>query len=245
MDLGLKGKVALVMGSSQGLGHAIAAELCKEGAKVVLCARNEKTLADAASKMGAAFSVAADLSKPDEGARAVDEVLRKFGRIDIVVTNTGGPPKGDFQEITAEKWQTGFQGLWMSAVDSIQKALPSMRKNKWGRIIMITSAAAKEPMPHLTVSNGLRAGLIGLAKSLCHEVAVDGVTVNVLLPGYTRTERLLELGIAEDKITGMIPARRLGEPEELAAMTAFLASDRAAYVTGQAIAIDGGYLKSH
>lgn len=245
MDLGIKGKVALVTGSSQGLGHAIAAELCKEGAKVVLCARNEATLARVASQMGAAFTVTADLSRPGEGARAVAEVIKKFGRIDILVSNTGGPPKGQFQEVTPEKWQEGFQGLWMSAVDSIQKALPSMRQNKWGRILLITSAAAKEPMPHLTVSNGLRAGLIGLAKSLCHEVAVDGVTVNVLLPGYTRTERLMELGIAEDKILSQIPARRLGEPDELAALTTFLASDRAAYITGQAIAIDGGYLRSH
>jgi 3-oxoacyl-[acyl-carrier protein] reductase len=242
MDLGIKGKGALVMGASAGIGRAIAAVLAREGAKVAICARDEGRLKEAQAATKAAAHVVCDLSRPGAGAQAVKEAASKLGAdIEILVANTGGPPKGQFHEISPEAWQTGFQGLWMSAVDSIQAALPGMKAKKWGRILLVTSVAAKEPMAGLTVSNGLRAGLLGLAKSLSHEVASHGVTINALLPGFTRTERLKELGIAEEKMTGQIPARRLADPEELGALTAFLASQHAGYVTGQAITIDGGY----
>lgn len=243
MDLGLKGKRALVMGSSMGLGRAIAQTLSDEGAVVALCARNEERLKKAAKEMNAAAAIAVDLSKPLAGAKLVEDVIAKFGGIDILVTNTGGPPAGKFMDTSAEAWQVGFQGLWMSAADAIRAALPSMQKQKWGRILLVTSIAAKEPLGGLTVSNGLRAGLLGLTKSLSQEIAADGVTINALLPGYTKTERLEELGVSDEKIANQIPARRLGRPDELAALTAFLASNHSGYITGQAIAVDGGYLR--
>ena len=244
MDLRIKGKRALVMGASSGLGQAIARSLISEGAKVAICGRDEKKLQQAASKMGAALAVPCDLSQVGAAKTLVQTVLSQFDGIDILICNTGGPPKGNFSDITPEQWQVGFQGLWMSTVDSIQGVLPGMKSRKWGRILLVTSVAAKEAMDQLTISNGLRAGLLGLTKSLSHEIAMDGITINALLPGYTRTERLKQLGISEEKMTAAIPAKRLGEPEEFAALATFMASDQAAYITGQAIACDGGCMKS-
>jgi len=243
MDLGLKGKRALVMGASSGLGFAIAAELAKEGATVCLVSRSEERLKEAMAKTGAKHFVTGDTSKPGAGREIVEKAIRAMGGVDILVTNTGGPPKGSFLELTASQWQEGFQSLWMSAVEAMQAAIPGMMQNRWGRILLVTSAAAREPMAGLNISNGLRAGLLGLTKSVSNEVAGHGITVNALLPGYTRTERLKELKVPEEKITAHIPAGRLGEPEEFAAMTAFLASERAAYVSGQMIAVDGGWMK--
>lgn len=244
MDLKIKGKRALVLGASQGLGRAIAEAMSAEGAVVALCSRDENKLGAVAQKVPGAHVIAADLSRPGEGARAVQAAIAKMGGIDILVTNTGGPPKGSITELTAQQWQDGFQGLWMSAVEAIQAALPSMRKNLWGRILLVTSAAAKESMDGLTISNGLRAGLLGLTKSISREIAGDGITINALLPGYTDTERLRELQIPQEKIVNMIPARRLGKPEEFAALATFLASEQAAYITGQAVACDGGWMRS-
>jgi 3-oxoacyl-[acyl-carrier protein] reductase len=242
MDLGLKGKRALVMGGSAGIGRAIAEALVAEGATVGICARNEARLREAASAMKAT-PFTCDLSVPGAGAKLVAEAQAKLGGVDILVTNTGGPPSGKFQDITPEAWQKGFQGLWMSAVDAMRAALPTMKERRWGRVLLITSVAAKEPLDGLTVSNGLRAGLLGLAKSVSLEVAPFGVTINALLPGYTRTERLAELAVDEKTMTSKIPAGRLGTTEELAALTTFLASTHAGYVTGQMIACDGGYLR--
>lgn len=243
MDLGLKGKRALVLGASQGLGYAIAEELVQEGAIVTICSRSEERLAKAAKQMGAQHILAMDLNRPGAGKRAIEAAEKLMGGVDVLVTNTGGPPKGSFLTLTPEQWQEGFQSLWMGAVDAIQAAVPGMQKNRFGRILLVTSAAAKEPMAGLTISNGLRAGLLGLTKTISNEIASSGITINALLPGYTRTERLKELNIPEEKITAHIPAARLGEPREFAALATFLASDRAGYITGQAIAVDGGYLR--
>lgn len=245
MDLGLKGKKALVMGGSTGLGFAIAEALAQEGARVAICSRGEDALQKAARQIGAAAAISTDLSKPLAGAKIVEEVSKKLGGLEILVTNTGGPPKGKFQDITPEGWQAGFQSLWMSAVDAMRTALPAMRAQKWGRIVLITSVAGREAMAGMTVSNGLRAGLLGLTKSAANDVAVDGVTINALLPGYTKTERLAELGVADEVIAANVPAKRLGRPEELGALAAFLCSEKAAYITGQCIACDGGYLRGH
>jgi len=244
MDLGLKGKRALVQGASSGLGRAIAQALVAEGARVAICSRSKENIEAAAKAIGAEAACACDLSQPGAGGKIVKDVTAKLGGLDILIINTGGPAKSPFEQTTAEQWQQGFQSLWLSAVDSIQAALPVMKGQTWGRILLVTSVAAKESMPALTVSNGLRAGLLGLTKSISNEVASFGITINALLPGFTDTERLRELGIPEDKITVQIPARRLGKPEEFAALTTFLASERAAYISGQAIACDGGYMRS-
>ena len=241
MDLKLRGKRALVMGSSTGLGKAIAQALIAEGVEVAICARDAHRLEQTAREINAALAIPADLSQAGAACALVEKVNAKWGGIDILVTNTGGPPKGKFDEISYQAWSTGFQGLWMSAVDAIQSVLPHMKKNRWGRVLLVTSVAAKEPMAGLTVSNGLRAGLLGLMKSLSFEVAADNITVNALLPGYTDTERLQELKVPKEKMAALIPAGRIGSPEDFGSVTAFLASEQAGYITGQAIVVDGGY----
>lgn len=243
MDLKLKGKRALVQGSSSGLGRAIAEALIAEGAHVVITSRNADKIAQIAKQIGAHAGIAADLTLPGAGTGLVKMAEKTLGGIDILVTNTGGPPKGPFEEISSAQWQEGFQSLWLSATESIRAALPGMRERKWGRILLVTSAAAREPMPLLNVSNGLRAGLLGLTKAISNEVAIHGVTINALLPGFTDTERLQELKVPKEKITSQIPAGRIGKPEEFGALAAFLASEQAAYITGQGIACDGGYLR--
>jgi 3-oxoacyl-[acyl-carrier protein] reductase len=245
MDLGLKGKKALVLGASAGLGRAIAQALVAEGAAVAIVSREAAKLEATRREIGAACAITADLSQPGAGRTAVEQAVAALAGLEVLVVNTGGPPKGTFAEVTDIQWQAGFQSLWLAAVDSIQTALPFMAKARFGRILLVTSVAAKEPMGHLTVSNGLRAGLTGLAKSLSLEVASQGITVNCLLPGYTDTERLRELGVPADKMTAAIPVGRLGKPEELGALAAFLSSVQAGYITGQAIAVDGGWLKGH
>ena len=244
MDLGIKNKKALVMGASSGIGKGIAKSLIEEGVEVAICARNEENLNKAAKEIGAKMAIPCDLSKPGAGKSLVEKVIRKFSELDILVTNTGGPPKGVFSDLNCDQWQEGFQSLYLSVIEAIQTALPVMKVNKWGRIVLITSISAKEPLPKLTISNGLRAGLMGLTKSLSNEIAEFGITINSILPGFTDTDRLRELGIPEEKISAQIPAKRLGKTKELGDLTAFLASERACYISGQCIAIDGGYLKS-
>lgn len=242
MDLGLKGRRALVTGASSGLGFAIAAELAREGARVVIVARDRARLERRAAEIGAA-SLSCDLGRADEARGIVgrcEELLG--GGLDVLVTNTGGPMKADFAALSDQDWRQGFEGLWLSASEPIRAALPGMRTRGQGRIVLVTSVSAREPIPSLTLSNALRAGLLGLTRSLAREVAAQGVTVNAVLPGWTRTERLVQLGVDEEAIAREIPAGRLGRPEELGALVAYLASDRAAYVTGQSIAVDGGYL---
>jgi 3-oxoacyl-[acyl-carrier protein] reductase len=243
MNLNIKNKNALVMGASTGIGYGIAQSLIEEGARVAICARNESRLKAAAAKLGASLSVPCDLGKKGAALTLVKTVQDQLGQVDILVVNTGGPPKGDFSEINTAQWELGFQELWMSTVDSIQAVLPGMKERRWGRILLVTSVAAQEAMPHLTISNGLRAGLLGLTKSLSNEIASFGITINAVLPGFTRTDRLRELGLKEETMTPLVPAKRLGEVEELSALSAFLVSDKAGYVTGQAIACDGGYLR--
>lgn len=243
MDLGLKKKRVLVQGASSGLGFAIAQAFAKEGASVAICSRDEQRIKKAEREIPGAVGFVCDLDQKGESGQLVRAVVKKFGGIDILVTNTGGPPKGLFADLTLEDWQRGFEKLYLSAIESMREALPHMRAQKWGRILLSTSTAAKEPIAKLTVSNSLRAGLLGLMKTVSQEVAADGVTVNALLPGYTRTERLAELGVSEKELAKLIPAARLGRPEEYAALAAFLASEQASYITGQAIACDGGLIK--
>lgn len=241
MDLGLRGKRALVMGGSSGLGKAIARTLRDEGATVAICARGLERLEATARELEAA-ALPCDLSEPGAGERVVRAAIEALGGLDILVCNTGGPPTGAFESLSSAQWQAGFNGLFMSAVEAMRAALPGMRAGGYGRLLLVTSVAAKEPLANLTISNALRAGLLGLVNSVSREVAAAGITVNALLPGYTKTERLAELGSSDEQFASQIPAGRLGRPEELAALTAFLASERAGYLTGQAIACDGGFL---
>ncbi|MDZ4676850.1 MAG: SDR family oxidoreductase [Oligoflexia bacterium] len=245
MDLQLKGKKALVMGSSTGLGRAIAEGLIAEGAEVAICARNEAQLKKTAEEIKATAYFTCDLSIAGLANDLVERTIKKLGGLDILVTNTGGPARGNFLDITIEQWEKDYQSVWMSVVESLNSALPHMESKGFGRIMMITSVAAREPLARLTSSNGLRAGLKGLAKSISTEYAAKGITVNVLMPGYTNTDRLKELNLSEERIKQMVPAGRLAEPKELADLAVFLASPRASYITGQSIAVDGGFIKGN
>jgi 3-oxoacyl-[acyl-carrier protein] reductase len=261
VDLGLRGKVALVAASSKGLGRAVAEELAAEGAHLVLCARGEETLEKTAESIRQkaavkVVAVAADVSESKDAARVVKAAFDEFGQVDILVTNSGGPPSGPFENLTPEMWDTATRLLLKSAVELTRAVLPGMKKRRWGRILNVTSIAAKQPIEGLMLSNSLRAAVVGFARTLATEVAPFNVTVNNLLPGYTRTDRVQELaraagGKAGDSNTDMIskwekeiPMGRLGEPREFAALAAFLASERASYITGSSIAVDGGWIRS-
>jgi 3-oxoacyl-[acyl-carrier protein] reductase len=245
MNLELKGKKALVLGSSTGLGRAIAESLIAEGAEVCIVSRNVENISKTAKEIGATHFETADLSLKGETTKLVEKVLAKMGHVDILVNNTGGPKKNNFLDVSDEQWAEDFQSLWMSPVEAMRILLPKMKDKNFGRILMITSLAAKEPLPGLTTSNGLRAGLAGLSKSIVNEYAAFGITINLLLPGYTDTDRIKSLNLSEVKIKEMVPAGRLGHPRELADLATFLASDKGAYINGQSIAVDGGALRSH
>jgi 3-oxoacyl-[acyl-carrier protein] reductase len=242
VELGLKDKRALVLGASKGLGRAVARELAGEGVRVAICARNAAVLKRTASEIGAAWFVC-DLSEPGAATRLVADATA-LGAPDIVLVNSGGPPTAPFDELSVDQWRSAFDNLFMSAVEIVNAVLPSMRAKKWGRILFVTSIAAKEPISRFAISNSLRAGIHGLVNTLSKEEAPNGITVNALMPGYTLTERLADAKLDLEQLSQTIPARRIGRPEEFAALAAFLASERASYITGQAIACDGGALYS-
>jgi len=244
MDLGLKSKIAVVWGSSSGLGYALAKQLIEEGAKVILVSRGGSKLQEAKTHLGALDAMECDFTQSGAATALTKKIIEKYGRLDILVTNTGGPPKGAIENLSLADWNLGFQSLVLSVLEAVQCALPSMKQNGFGRILLVTSAAAKEAMPLLNVSNTLRSGLLGLCKSLSNEVAEFGITANCILPGFTDTERLQELKIPKEKIAIQIPAKRVGLPEEFAAVATFILSERASYLTGQAIVVDGGWMKS-
>jgi 3-oxoacyl-[acyl-carrier protein] reductase len=261
MDLGIKGKVALVAASSRGLGKAVAEELANEGVSLILTARGDevlqKTCQEIREKTGVSvLGISADLSKTADTERLYREATKQFGRLDILVTNVGGPPAGTFENLSRESWESATSLLLTSVLDLTRTVLPSMKEQKWGRILNITSIAAKQPVANLILSNSLRAAVTGFAKTLADEVAPYGITVNNILPGYTRTERVVHLaetiaaneGIPPEEALSRwekeIPMKRLGEPKEFAALAAFLVSERASYVTGSSIAVDGGWIRS-
>ena len=261
MDLGLKNKVALVAAGSRGLGRAVAEELAAEGASLVICARDAQTLLETAAQIAdhskvKVLPVRADVTILDDVTRLFNLGIEEFGKIDILVTNAGGPPAGRFEQLTREQWDDAIRLTLLSAVELARQVLPGMKERHWGRIINITSIAVKQPVENLLLSNSMRAGLTGFARTLANEVAADGITVNNVLPGYTRTERLEELaqmmadkqGISPGEFRGKwekeIPMGRLGEPREFAALVAFLASERASYITGTSVQVDGGWIRS-
>jgi 3-oxoacyl-[acyl-carrier protein] reductase len=248
VNLGLAGRVALVCGASRGLGRAVATELAAEGAQVAICARDASALERAAGEIGHdTLAVAGDLARPGEPERVVAACVERFGRVDILVANTGGPPTGPFDALEPADWNAAVALLIGSTVRLIRAALPSMKERGWGRILAITSIAAREPVPNLMLSNTLRPAISGLANALAREVALDGITVNTILPGFTRTERMNDLyehdREAQERTEAEIPLGRLAQPEELAGLAAFLVSERAGYITGSAFAVDGGWLR--
>jgi 3-oxoacyl-[acyl-carrier protein] reductase len=261
MDLGLKNKVALVAAASRGLGRAVAEELATEGASLIICARKRETIERVASDIseatgGAVLGIAADVSNPDDVARLVKSGIDQFGRIDVLVTNSGGPPAGRFESFALEDWEAASRLLLHSAVELARQVLPGMKERRWGRILNITSIAVKQPVDNLILSNSLRAAVTGFARTLANEVASVGITVNNIMPGYTRTERVEELsrmmaekeGISAAEFIARwekeIPMQRVGEPREFAALAAFLVSERASYITGTSIPVDGGWIKT-
>ena len=244
MDYDLKGKKVLVQGASSGLGFAIAKAYALEGATVAISSSNEKKIQDASSKIKGSKPFVADFYKEGAGSALVWKVIEELGGIDILITNTTNPSKGEFLTVKQEDWKKGFQSVYMSVVDSVMEAAHSMRENKFGRIILSNSFAAKEPVPLLTVSSALRSGLLGLTKTLAHQFAKDMVTVNTILPGYIATEMVMSrFKDQEEAITNEIPMHRMGLPEEYAALALFLGSKGASYITGQAITVDGGLTK--
>ena len=260
MDLGLNGKVALVTAGSKGLGKAIALELAREGAIVAIASRSAEELQRAATEIveatgRAPFVYAADLTVGDEIDRLVAATLAKHGRVDILVNNTGGPPPGYFNDFDDAQWQRAVDLLLLSSVRLIRGVLPGMRERGWGRIINSTSVAVKQPIGPLLLSNAVRTAVIGLAKSLSNEVAAEGITVNNLLPGSIYTDRVITNNKIAAERSGKtveevrsaaeaeIPMGRYGRVEEYAAAAAFLASERASYITGVNLLVDGGVYK--
>jgi 3-oxoacyl-[acyl-carrier protein] reductase len=261
MDLGIKGRVAFVAAASKGLGRAVAEELAAEGVDLFLCARGSEALQQTADEIARNSGVrviasAGDVSKSEDVSRLVREAIDQLGRIDILVTNAGGPPSGKFESLSALNWSEAVDLTLLSVVNLTREILPGMKERRWGRVINITSIAAKQPVEGLMLSNSVRAAVTGFAKTLSNEVAPFGITVNNILPGYTRTERVEQLsamtaksqGIPREqalsKWEGEIPMQRLGEPREFGGVAAFLASERASYVTGVSLPVDGGWIRA-
>ena len=257
MDLGLNNKVALVTAASQGLGMASAISLANEGVKLIICSRDKKKINKAGKDIkeltGAdVVSFQTDLNSSKEIDSMIKKIMKEYGRVDILVNNTGGPKAGFFDDLTDEDWISTFESTFLSVVRMTRAVLPSMKRNKWGRIVNISSVSAKQPIDNLILSNGVRMSVHGWAKTLSNELASDNILINNVCPGFTKTERVDDLvanqakdmDITEEKIietiSNNIPAKRVGKPEELASLVTFLSSERSSYITGQSIAVDGG-----
>jgi 3-oxoacyl-[acyl-carrier protein] reductase len=260
METGLKGKVVLLAGASQGMGRAAAQAFAAEGAIVAISARTEDKLQQAAKEIrkstGAeVFAQAFDVSYQAAVEKFVADVVTKYGRVDVCVANAAGPPAKTFLQVSLEEWHKAFEMNFMSVVNLAREVIPQMQKNKWGRLITITSTSVRQPIPDLILSSAIRPAVVGLVKSLAIEFGKDGITANNVAPGYTATERLTELagsrskaaGVAEkeiyDRWANEVPLRRVGKPEEIADAIVWLASERASYITGQTVLVDGGIYK--
>jgi 3-oxoacyl-[acyl-carrier protein] reductase len=260
METGLKGRVAIVAASSQGLGRATAEALAAEGCRLAMCSRKKEAVQAAADALTAKykteiFAEAVDVADPPAVHRFVEETAARFGGVDICVTNAGGPPAKGFLAVTLEEWHQAVELNFLSTVYFARAVIPHMQKKRWGRIITITSVTTKQPIADLVLSNAVRAAVVGLVRSLANEFGKDGILVNNVGPGFTATDRLKELAAARSKAGGKTereifdgwaadaPLKRVGEPRELADTIVWLASDRASYITGQTILVDGGLYK--
>jgi 3-oxoacyl-[acyl-carrier protein] reductase len=256
MDLGLKGKAALVTAGSKGMGKACALGLAAEGARVAICARTEGDVRAAAddirSRTGAdVLAMPADVTRAADVTRLVSRVTEAFGGVDVLVANAGGPPRGTFDELTDEQWMGAFELSVLSVVRLIRAVLPSMRARKWGRIVTIQSSSVKQPIPGLLLSNAVRPGAAGMMKTLAGELAHDNILVNTVCPGRIMTDRFLsgarQAGLPTDQYLARaveeVPLGRIGTPEEFANVVVFLASEKASYVTGVVVQVDGGLVR--
>jgi 3-oxoacyl-[acyl-carrier protein] reductase len=260
MDLGLKKRIALVAASSQGLGLATAEAFAVEGCRIAMCSRNPRTLEAAAARIRKNHSVevfaeAVDVTDPAAVSRFVGAVAAKFGGVDICVTNAGGPPAKGFLAASLDDWQRAIEANFLSSVYFAREVIPHMQRKRWGRFITITSITTKQPVADLVLSNAVRAAVVGLVKTLANEFGKDGILVNNVGPGFTATDRLKELAKVRSAASGKTeqeifdawaadaPLQRLGEPRELAETIVWLASERASYITGQTVLVDGGMYK--
>ncbi len=257
MDLGLKGRAAAVAGASKGLGKAAARALAAEGCQVAICSRSQEPLAACAQEIAEEFGVAThyqalDLSQPGAGQDFVEAAHQRFGRLDVLVTNNGGPPAGMFADFSQDDWRRAVEQTLLPALEMARAALPIMKQAGWGRIINMTSISVKQPLAHLILSNSVRAAVVGWAKTLADQVAADGITVNNVCPGFMNTERVIQLmqhqaqdlGKSLEEVRAAreaaIPVGRMGDPAEFGALVAFLAGEQAGYITGASYWIDGG-----
>ena len=260
MDLGLKGKVAFVAGGSQGLGKAVAMEMSREGAKIAICALDDPELPKAVEEIrlatgGEIIGIPANLSEAEQARDFIRKGIEYFGTVNILVNNAGGPPDRTFLEVDDDQWDLGIRLNLLSTIIMTREVVPIMMEKRWGRIINMTSISVKQPIDGLILSNTVRSGVIGFAKTLSNELAPFNVTVNNVCPGYTMTERVRKLSVDVAKKRGttpeavikswesLIPMGRLGTPEEFADLVTFLASERSGFITGASIQIDGGYYK--
>ncbi|MCK8600228.1 SDR family oxidoreductase [Desulfoferrobacter suflitae] len=260
MDLGLQGKVAIIAGGSQGLGKAVAMEMVREGARVAIGALDDPELPKAVEEIGTVaggeiLGIPVDVTNAEDAKQFIRKAVEHYGTVDILVNNAGGPPSKTFLEIDDDLWNFGVRLNLMSTILMTREAVPIMMEKRWGRIVNMTSVAVKQPIDGLILSNTVRSGVIGLAKTLSNELAPYNITVNNVCPGYTMTERVRKLAIVTAEKQGTtpeavikgweseVPMGRIGTPEEFAALVTFLASERASYITGASIQIDGGWYK--
>lgn len=261
MDLGLRDRVAIVAAASKGIGKAVALGLAREGARVAMFSRDADAIdeagRDVAEQTGAeVVAGAADVTRLDDLRTVVDDALARWGRIDILFNNAGGPPPGTFGDADDAAWQRAFELNLLSTIRLSRLVIPAMRERRWGRIVNLTSTSIRQPIDNLILSNALRSGVAAMAKTLSNELAPDGITVNTIAPGRIETDRLRQVDAATARARGIsdddarrdseaqIPMRRYGTPDELAAAVVFLASEQASYITGQILAVDGGLIRS-